>query len=112
MDTQPLGGVALLAAGQAVEAARPGFTRDLAEALRGWPGIGPEAAQPAGQRQRVKLIGAAERVQEERLELEHRARAAVRGWDRLERAHDQAARAYDRMRPGRRRASWRRMRAS
>ena len=88
--------VALRAAGQGVEAARPGFTRDLAEALRGWRGIGPEAAQPSGQRQRAKLIGAAERVQEERLELEHRARAAVRGWDRLERAHDAAACAYDR----------------
>ncbi len=86
---------ALLAGQQAVEAARPGFTQDLAEALRGWPGSAAEAGRLSGQRARAALIKAAERVQEERLALEGRVREAVRGWDRLERAHDQAVRVRD-----------------
>ena len=87
--------LALLAGQQAVEAARPGFAQDLAEVLREQPGIAAEAARPSGQRMRAALIKGAERVQEERLALEGRVREAVRGWDRLEWAHDQAVRARD-----------------
>jgi len=85
---------ALARAGEALEREGTGLARDAAAALERSPALAGLAA--TGQAGKVALFARA--VEEERREyqaLEERGRAAVRAWDKLERAHDKAAGRYE-----------------
>jgi hypothetical protein len=105
---------ALQAAERALEAFGSGVGRDVQTVLEATPSLvrGIEtkegrqalaAAVTQVQRDREDLdrrvqearAAAAAQAQRDRLALDQRVREAVRGWDALERAHDQAAGRYD-----------------
>jgi hypothetical protein len=83
---------ALVRADRAIEGQRPSFGRDLDAALTHTPGLAHGAGTEAGLAVLIKA-GQVESVQ--RVELETRAREAVRVWTRLERAYEQAGKEYD-----------------
>jgi hypothetical protein len=83
---------ALQAADRALEALGPELGRDVRGALEAAPALAGGVETRQG---RQALTAAAMEVQRDRLALDRRVREAVRGWDALEQAHDQAAGRYE-----------------
>jgi hypothetical protein len=83
---------ALQAADRALEAFGSGMGRDVRAALEAAPKLARWTETKEG---RQALTAAAADVRRDRQVLDRRVWEAVRGWDALERAHDQAASRYD-----------------
>jgi hypothetical protein len=84
---------AVAAAERALDAAfGAGTGRDVRAALEAAPFMAWNIETPTG---RQALVAATEEGRQERATLDRRAWQAVRGWDALERAHDEAAGRYD-----------------
>jgi Ti-type conjugative transfer relaxase TraA len=83
---------ALQAADRALEAFGAGAGQDVRAALEAAPKLARWIETKEG---RQALTAAADDVRRDRQVLERRVWEAVRGWDALERAHDQAASRYD-----------------
>jgi hypothetical protein len=83
---------AVAAADRALDAAfGSGTGRDVRMALEAEPSLAWRIETPQGRQALAVAVGEARRDREA---LDRRARQAVRGWDALERAHDEAAGRY------------------
>jgi hypothetical protein len=83
---------ALQEADRALEAFGSGTGRDVRMALEAEPSLAWRIETPQGRQALAAAVGEARRDREA---LDRRVRQAVRGWDALERAHDEAAGRYD-----------------
>jgi hypothetical protein len=82
---------ALQAADRALETSGSGVGQDVRAALEAAPALAGRIDTREG---RQALAAAVVEVRRDREEQDRRAREAVRGWDALERAHDEAAGRY------------------
>ena len=80
---------ALGKAGTALEAARPGATRELLSALRHDPAMGRAMAGLDGAERAAKLVAGMERERQAQLDPNVRAERAVAAWQKLEQEHGQ-----------------------
>jgi Ti-type conjugative transfer relaxase TraA len=83
---------ALARAGERLEELSTGLSRDAGAALARRPALAQAIGQEAGMVALDHAVGVERRG---RLVLEERGRAAVREWDKLERAYEAAEKAYD-----------------